>query len=90
MTVDWQIKLKKKKDVEEGECPFYHTNTQNTELRVFFGYMKKTYDWNVKEDDLKGFDGCLAGVMAEVYDQRLKEYVRFIYYLLVEFLYIYL
>ena len=48
--------------------------------------MKKTYDWNVQEDDLKGFDGCLAGVMAEVYDQRLKEYVSFIY-LLFEFLY---
>ena len=45
--------------------------------------MKKTYDWNVQEDDLKGFDGCLAGVMAEVYDQRLKERICKFYLLIV-------
>ena len=47
--------------------------------------MKKTYDWNVQEDDLKGFDGCLAGVMAEIYDQRLKQFVS--YFLLVRIFY---
>ena len=76
MAINFQIKLKKKKkNVKKGRWTFYYPNTQNTELRVFFCLHEKTYERNLKENYLKEFDCCLAGVMVKVYGQRLKQFV---------------
>ena len=77
MLCDWQLNLKKKVDVKDGECPFYQPSTQNVELRTFFGHMSKHHDWQFSDSELKGFKGSLYGVIQEMYAQRLEKYVSF-------------
>jgi len=77
MICDWQLNLRKKGVVKDGECPYYQPSTQNVELRTFFGHMSKHHDWQFSDNELKGFEGSLYGCIQEMYAQRLEEFVSF-------------
>jgi len=77
MICDWQLNLRKKGVVKDGECPYYQPSTQNVELRTFFGHMTKHHDWQFSDSELKGFEGSLYGCIQEMYAQRLEEFVSF-------------
>ena len=74
MIVDWQLNLRKKK-FDEHECPFYQPSTQSVGVRTFFGHMKKYYDWQINENDLKNFPGSLDAVLKKEFQRREKEWV---------------
>jgi len=82
MLVDWQFHLemknKKKKKMEDGSikiCPFYQPATQNVELRIFLGRLKKYHSFDMVESDFAGYTGSLTSVMEQVYQERYKKYV---------------
>ena len=77
--VDWQVALRKKKEVadEEKECPFYQPSTQNLELRTFFGVMKDHYNFHYVLKDFNKFQGSLGGVLSKLYQARVQKYVSF-------------
>ena len=78
--VDWQMNLKKKRvsstDTNDRKSiPFLQPSVQNRTLRDFFSHMAKMYNWQFTQSDLSGFEGSLAGVLKELYKQRLAEFV---------------
>ena len=75
IVVEWQIRLKKKRIGTDG-CPWYNPSSQSTEIWAFFGSMKRNYDWRYLDADLKGFEGSLHAVMADVFKQRAEKWVR--------------
>ncbi len=75
MIVDWQIDLKKVKITKENGLPVYATTTQNTELRVFFAFMKRMHNWQFVKKNFRGFEGSVAGVNKELYGQRAVQHV---------------
>ena len=82
MFCDWQLnlKMKKKKRKKADEnfsdpCPFYQPSTQNMELRAFFGRLKKHHNFKFRQEDFSGFHGSLNGMMEEIYEQRVEQYV---------------
>ena len=78
MLCDWQVDLTMKKKPKAGgtkTCPYYSPSSQNKMLRTFYAHMKREYDWRYIKNNFKGWKGCVDGVLAEIYDQRLKQYV---------------
>ena len=75
LLIDWQIDLKMEKKPKHQECPYYQPDSQNVGLRTFLSHMKKTYGWVWEQKNFTKWDGCLNGVMTEVYEQRYKKYV---------------
>ena len=47
--------------------------------------MRCTYDWRYSDADLKGFEGSLHAVMATVFAQRAEEWVRNLFYVMIDF-----
>ena len=78
MLCDWQVDLQLKRKPKAGgkkECPFYSPSTQNQLLRTFYSHMGKHHGWRFTENNFKGWKGCVDGLLAELYAQRLKLYV---------------
>ena len=76
LIVDWFIQMKKVRLPKNGkECPWYAPSSQNMQLRTFLSHMNKTYGWPWKQSDFTGWDGCLNGVMKELYNQRYEKWV---------------
>ena len=81
--VDWMLGFKKKSLPKKVNDPpksmkdvkWYQVSSQNRMIRDFFSHMNKNYDWMFTQSNLKGFEGCLAGVLKEMYRQRLLEFV---------------
>jgi hypothetical protein len=88
--VDWQVNLKKKvkkskkrkseeeeEEKEEKNCPYYAPSSQSKDLRIFFPYMSRHYQWEFSEKDFHGFRGCLDGVMKSLFLSRFEVWVSF-------------
>ena len=81
--VDWMLQFKKKSLPKKVNDPpksmkdvqWYQVSSQNRMIRDFFSHMNKNYDWMFTQSNLKGFEGCLAGVLKEMYRQRLLDFV---------------
>ena len=73
--VDWQVSVRKKKNVDEKkECPFYAPSTQNLDLRTFFGVLKDRYNFQYKQREFNKFEGSLGGVLMQLFQARVKEW----------------
>lgn len=75
MVVDWQLRMKHKKQIEKGECPWLQPSSQNTRIRIFFAFMKKEYSWPFTQNDLSGFNGCLKEILQQLYEGRKRKWV---------------
>ena len=86
LLIDWQVDLKmEKKPSNEDDCPFYQPSSQNVGFRTFLAHMKKTHGWIWENKNFTKWDGCLNGVLKELYSQRYAKYVSRINILLNNF-----
>ena len=75
--VDWHVALRKAKKVdEEKECPFLQPSSQNMMHRTLMSRLRDCYDFRFTSADFTKFNGSLGGVLALLYRQRQKKWVR--------------
>ena len=74
--VDWHVSLRKVKKVnEEKECPFLQPSSQNMIHRTLMSRLRDCYDFRYTTGDFTKFSGSLGGVLASLYNQRVKVWV---------------
>ena len=74
--VDWHVSLRKVKQVDEKkEFPFLQPASQNMMHRTLMARLRDAYDFRYTTSDFTKFNGSLGGVLASLYNQRVKIWV---------------